>query len=279
MNIFMDVEFLDAWAEWALNDIEDRGDKPSPFLYLAHILAHCTSLKTLRMRVAELSGARSGWGAFALSHSFAVPIGHALTDSLSQWPCASLPLLKTLELDGFQYIGPLLRMAPNLESLQLCLSGGFSQFFNGDLVRSLRFVPKLRHLTYTPESLRLYTHSPHVVPHPTGDGDDNDADDIPATAGSDSELINALGSALTQLETLDLQTRFFGDEIYFCSPSEPLAADVSALYDCNDCISWFRLGFNRGDGSFQLFETPSASFLCVPTERPCYTARTHCFSR
>ncbi|KAF9509787.1 hypothetical protein BS47DRAFT_126787 [Hydnum rufescens UP504] len=232
VSIFMDVEFMDAWAEWAFAGMEDRGSKPSPYSCLAHILVHCAGLETLRIRVAELSGARSAWGKFALSHGFAIPIGRALADALSLWPRASLSRLKTLELDGFQCIGPLLRMSPNLESLRLCLSGGFPPFTNAELVRSLKFVPKLRHLEYTPESLRVHVLSSEIFP-PIGDDDD----DIPVGGGSNSELIKALGTALPELETLDLQTRFFGDDIYFCSSLESLdAGDLIEAMEHFNCL-------------------------------------------
>lgn len=210
----MDETFLDAWMIAAVAD-EQQYD--SPFLSLARILCKAPSIAALRIKIAEPSGSRSGWRKFGLASaggiSFATPLFAALPLLESGGTCrpakiSILPALKCLELDGFQDFEAVLRLTPNLDTLRLVISAGYSQHVNTELISSLRHVPKLRNLVYTPNTLRAQTER---------DGTGN---------GSRGVLLEIAG-LLPQLETLDLQTRHHRHSIYFCSSSEPIPPNVS----------------------------------------------------
>jgi hypothetical protein len=131
----MDGEFVDAWkigaakrqAHW-----EEHG--PTIFDSFAAVLSRTPALRTLRIRVAELTGQRSGWRKFALVQPFGIPIGPPLVEALHfSGSTVTLPQLQTLELDGFEDVAPLLRLTPNLDRLRVSLSAGFWQGMNGEV--------------------------------------------------------------------------------------------------------------------------------------------------
>jgi len=185
---------------------EHLHDAQSPYISLAHILSHANHLQALRIRVAEPSGARTAWRKFGLARAGGIIFGRALD---AVWP-TSLPKnvlsnLRILEMDGFQDVEPLVRLAPHLRYLRMALSAGYSQAVNDEIVRTLRCVPELRHLSYTPDTLRL-----------------TNADDNNSSVG----LLLAIGKSLPCLETLDLQTRYHRHSIYLCSSSQQLVQEV-----------------------------------------------------
>ncbi|KAF9520331.1 hypothetical protein BS47DRAFT_754093 [Hydnum rufescens UP504] len=135
LNIFMDGEFVDAWkigaarrqAHW-----EEHGS--NIFDSFAAVLSRTPALRTLRIRVAELTGQRSGWRKFALVQPFGIPIGPPLLEALHSADSAvTLPQLQTLELDGFEDVDPLLRLTPNLDRLCVSLSAGFWRGMNTEV--------------------------------------------------------------------------------------------------------------------------------------------------
>lgn len=225
----MDVEFLDGWMTAALTSTPHY---ESIFTSLATVLSRTPSLSSLRIRVAENSGTRSAWRRFALSKATGLPFGPAFQEALQNGGIGSfaLPMLHTLEMDGFEDISPILQLTPNLASLRLCLSAGFAQGSNLEFLEALKLVPNLRRLAYTPESLRLHGW--------TGVRDDDFA--FPEHGGIDMELehvevpessvefIKALGQALPRLESLDLFSRYFGgNDIFFCASAKSMEVEVS----------------------------------------------------
>lgn len=218
LNIFMDVEFLETWRAHAFRSVG------SETLYgvLLRILSQIPDISILRMRVAELHGVRSGWGKFAMSNrnngSYGIPIGRAIGDALCRVPMARMSSLKVLEMDGFQDIELLVRMAPNLESLSMCMSGGFAPYVNAELVWALLGAPNLRRLVYTPTSLDL---NEGVL------AETKSSDDVPDNGESMLRLLHVLGRLVPKLEELDLQTRAFDDTIEFRNRIHLIPAHVS----------------------------------------------------
>jgi hypothetical protein len=224
LNIFLDVEFLDVWRTWAFDNSIRAPKEPSPFFSLAEILSRSPLLKTLRIRVAELAGLRSAWTRSPKLRINSIPIGHAMEHALSSIPKFRLSSLGVLELDVFNDIEPLLCLAPNLDTLRLSMSFGFTQNVNQDLVDSLKHIPRLRELSYTAGSLRLTSFL-------SGIEQELEAWEDPLeNAGSDKEssveLLKAIGEALPHLEILDLQARQYGAAIRFISSAEPISPEV-----------------------------------------------------
>lgn len=206
MNLFMDEAFLEAWITFSA--VEHLHDAQSPYKPLAYTLAHATRLQALRIRVAEPLGARTAWRKFGLARAGGIVFGRALD---AVWPASiprnPLPNLRILELDGFQDVEPLVRLAPHLLHLRMALSAGYSQSVNDEIVSTLRCVPELRHFSYTPDTLRLTS---------VDDG----------SPSSSVGLLLAIGKTLPCLETLNLQTRYHRHSIYLCSSSQPLVQEV-----------------------------------------------------
>lgn len=215
----MDVEFLEAWRAHAF----DNHYIPKESLYgvLIGLLCQTPRIITLRMRVAEMLGVRSGWGKFAMSHRnngcYGIPIGRAIGEAIRTTGILSIPSLRSLEMDGFQDIELLVKLAPNLEALTMCMSGGFAPYVNAELVWALQGSPILKRLVYTPTSLDL---DASVLRLPAGKRE---------TSGSTLGLLEAIGRLVPHLEALDLQARTFDESVEFRSRIHLTPLDVSRL--------------------------------------------------
>jgi hypothetical protein len=197
----------------------------SLFLSLTKILSATPSLSAFRIRVAHLCGPESAWARTSLVRADGIPIGAALEHAFTLQKIAFvLPQLKTLELDAFSNIAPLLRLGPNLENLRVYMPSGFSQCTNADFVEALRCVPRLKTLVYSPESLRV-TSTIHEVQAAISE----DPEFVFEQSDYSAELVIAIAKALPLLEFLDLQTRFHGEDIVFSSSTESLTPEVSLL--------------------------------------------------
>jgi len=140
-------------------------------------------------------------------------MSHALEACLCRYPKFRLLCLERIELDGFEDVESLLRRTPNLETLRLQLSAGFSRRANVQLIQSLKYVPKVRELVYPADTLQLADMT-------SWDGDV----EVSEEKGGTAEMLTALGQTLPNLEILDLQTRWYTNrEIYFCSSSRPIS--------------------------------------------------------
>jgi len=199
---------------------------------LANILSKTPRLTKLRLTTSD----PSAWDAFPLMHAHGISIQKSLQHALhsSSLPPFTLPNLRKLELHGIEGIAPLLQLAPNLESLHLLLSAGFALGVNRELVEALDFVPNLKVLAYSPDTLRLQspTASPDANARTLNDdentgvnGNENMGSRLPPSRGS-ADLLIAISRKLPLLESLDLQTRWFGESTYFCSSSEPISPEV-----------------------------------------------------
>lgn len=210
----MDADFVLAWMN------------SSTFAAFADILSRTPGLQSLRILIAENTGMRSAWNKFGSSQAVGIPFGAAFEDACGLTVPFHLPMLTTLELDGFENIGPLLRLAPNLVTLHTRLTAGFSQKSNVELVDALKHVPNIKSLAYTPESLRMYSApvTREEDEYPQHGAADHDA---PIEIHESSlEFVVAVAKALPRLETLDLTSRAFGNDIHFCPVSEPIRAEV-----------------------------------------------------
>lgn len=226
LNIFMDVDFVLAWMN------------SSAFAALANILSRTPGLQSLRILVAENNGPRSAWRKFGSAQAVGIPFGAAFEEACGTTVPFHLPMLTNLELDGFENIASLLRIAPNLISLSTRLSTGFSQKSNVELTDALKFVSGLKSLAYTPESLRMYS-------APTSREEDEypqhgavDPDTLPLDIHESSlEFVMVVAKALPQLEVLDLTSRSFGSDVTFCSASEPIRPEVRDFCPCTPFAS------------------------------------------
>ncbi|KAF9519641.1 hypothetical protein BS47DRAFT_1336729 [Hydnum rufescens UP504] len=264
LDIFMDGDFLQAWRFWASVPFGCLREQKSPYETLVDILSRSPSLRALRMRVAEPSGIRSAWRKFTLSRAFGIPMDATLKPILENRDPFLLPVLNRLELDGFQDIESLLRLAPSLQVLHLSLSAGFSQTANTTLVTALRHAPSLRDLKYTPDSLRLNSGAEE-------DGNESLSEDtFHADNLSNVELVKALGIVLPKLRRLDLTNRWFGHGIYYSSTSEPISPDalVDALKSMPNLKSLALPSSVFSPKDFDLLRTP------IPIYRP-ENARQH----
>lgn len=216
-----------------------RGTGPprceSPFDGLAQILSRTPSLSAFRILIANLTGTRSAWSPLFAKSPFAIPISDALCRSKTH---ISLPNLAILELDGFSDIDRLLQAAPNLQRLRLRLSGGFPQYVNVELVRGLKYVPRLRELVYTPSTLRVRGETTlNAIDGLEGAGDTlwnfpGEAEDEISIADESRmrvELMHDIGSRVPLLQNLVLETRWYGRETKFCAPNEILSPIVSTF--------------------------------------------------
>lgn len=213
----MDGDFLAAFKALAFHPSASR----SPFLSLGKVLAQSSSITSLRIRVAESSGADSAWSRTNLVRIDGIPISKALKRTLP----ASLRLknLKNIELDGFSAIAPLLRIAPNLESLSVSQPSGFAQCTNEEFVDALSFVPRLRELVYTPESLRVTSTINDIQAAMEIDDEDESRVEVPVKeVDYSAELVREIGTVLPQLESLSLQVRWHGEEMVFPASEEPI---------------------------------------------------------
>lgn len=227
----MDVEFLEAWRAHAFSDSHYHKDRESLYEVLLGLLSRMSRITILRMRVAEISGVRSGWGKFAMSHRnngcYGIPVGRAMGEAMRTTGISLIPSLQSLEMDGFQDIELLVGLAPNLESLTMCMSGGFAPYVNAELVWALQGSPRLRRLIYTPTSLDLDANVLYS--------------DVPSAGkrekpGSALGLLEAIGRLAPRLEVLDLQTRAFDESIEFRSRIHLILPDVSLSLTTNDMV-------------------------------------------
>lgn len=234
----MDDKFLDAWRSWALiGPNSPIAGRKSIYVTLSNILARSPKLHSLRICVGETKCPRSA-SKLALCRATGLPFGPALTDAIkiSEQPALFLPSLRTLEMDGFEDIAGILQLAPNLVSLRACLSAGLSQRPNVDLIHALKYVPKLRELTYTPESLRVQNLvvKAEVIPveaeagtEATEEVEEVEEAEKPKVDESVLECVRVLGQLLPELERLDLQTKWFGNGTSGPSTNETVNAEVS----------------------------------------------------
>jgi hypothetical protein len=238
----MDVEFL-----VSMHLQEESGPQASGTCHhhshsichsLVNILSKTPLLTTLRLATSE----PSAWNAFPLMHAHGISINetfqqHAFSSS-SLRPRFTLPNLRTLSLHGIEGISPLLQLSPNLESLHLSLSAGYALGVNRELVRALEFVPKLKNLAYSPDTLRLYppASSSSVIVNAARETQTSTSGASGPRQGT-ADLLVAIGQKLPLLESLDLQTRWFSDSTYFCSSSEPISPEVRSPFSSPDFLA------------------------------------------
>ncbi|KAF8341645.1 uncharacterized protein EI90DRAFT_3034707 [Cantharellus anzutake] len=189
LNIFMDPEFIDSWKI------------PSLSYALIHILSQTPALHALRVLVAELTGQSSAWSRFSLA-------------------VTALPRF----IDALDDIEPLVLLAPNLEILRMNKSSGYEADANTHLVKSLANLPNIRELAYSPESLRMNEET--GVQAELEGLEVEDADGSTKKDDGSVGLIHAIALAAPSLETLNLQTRWYGEDIRFPESSEPISADA-----------------------------------------------------
>lgn len=224
VNIFVDAELLASLKTASLHP----GSIPSPFISLARVLSAAPFLRALRIRIAHSCGPESAWARTSLVRADGVPVGAALKRAfMAQNLESSLPQLTTIELDAFSDVAPLLRLAPNLENLRVYLPSGFAQCTNAEFVEALRLVPHLKTLVYSPESLRV-TSTIHEVQAAISE----DPDVVFEQSDYSAELLIAIAKVLPMLESLDLRTRFHGEELVFPAGAEFITPEVS-LYSCS----------------------------------------------
>ena len=166
-------------------------------------------------------GERSPWTHSFLIRPDGIPVGNVLKSALAH--VGKLRHLRSIRLDAFSDIAPLLRIAPNLECLSMRLPLGYVQYTNEEFVSALRYVPHLRQLAYSAESLRI-TQSERDEAGGLFD-DDLVSMGIRDESGS-ADLIAAIGKALPKLELLDLQSRWYGDEILFPNFADCIVPEV-----------------------------------------------------
>lgn len=147
-----------------------------------------------------------------------ISVGNELEASLRRGKI--LKRLKTIEFDALSDVSPLLRIAPNLETLRMNLPCGYAQYTNYQLITALQYVPKLRALTYSAESLRVGTFHRVRSLEPTAFAEMEESDEYWSV-----ELIKSIGRVAPALESLDLQSRWYGvgGEVLF-----PFCTDVVA---------------------------------------------------
>ena len=233
----MDVEFLVLMQSQEELTYKTACHSDSICHSLANILSKTPLLAKLHLATSD----PSAWDAFRvpLMHARGISIDQAFQHALhSSLPPFTLPNLRTLSLHGIEGIAPLLRLAPNLESLHLSLSAGYALDVNRELVEVLDFVPKLKHLAYSPDTLRLQPPPASTVIDPRAVNEDGDEGaNVNGNVGlgwsasprGTADLLMAIGKKLPLLESLDLQTRWFSKSTYFCSSSEPILPQVRVL--------------------------------------------------
>ena len=269
----MDVEFLDAWSRWDTSRL-------SVYHTFSRLLSAIPHVRCLRIRVAEISGVRSGWGKFSCVHDtiYGIRMGGRLEKAFDVYKPAQLRELVNLEIDGFRDIWPLLKLAPSLETLKMCLSGGFPQYVNVRLIQALRNVSTLKHLSYTPTTLRIRRGVHRAIPHEYFS--DEFVTEQEADRFASLELVLLLGKFLPHLETLDLQTRFFrGKEISFLAAEEliPLKVSYCGKFDfllfqeVDLCVSHIS-GSRRDDHGDEEPPVNQAPVICVHRRRFSCTA-------
>lgn len=222
--MFLDVDFFASLKTFAIRPPSSS----SPYNFLVAILRQAPSIIALRIRVAESTGERSPWIRSVLQRPDGIPVANILSPLLSMKKFKLLQL-KTLELDALSDIAPLLRITPNLEQLHLNLPNGFAAYTNSQFVEALQYVPKLMSLSYSAESLRS-----------TGFDEDEESDEIRVNGEVEDnerngELVAKIGEVLPHLEVLDLQSRWYGDEVAFPLAVESVESEVSSLQSIFNC--------------------------------------------
>lgn len=220
----MDVEFL-----VSMQLQEQSGHSSHSICHsLINILSKTPLLTTLRLATSD----PSAWNAFPLMHAHGISINEPFQHlAPSLCPPFTLPHLRTLSLHGIEGISPLLQLTPNLETLHLSLSAGYALAVNRELVQALEFTPKLKNLAYSPDTLRLYPPASSIAAINAArgsqtNGNANSGVSAQAPRRGTADLLVAIGQKLPLLESLDLQTRWFGESTFFCSSSEPISPEV-----------------------------------------------------
>ena len=225
----MDGDFLASFKASAMQYAAPQ----SVFFALSKVLAHSTSISALRVRVSESTGPNSAWSRTNILRVDGIPIARALVHSLPS--SLQLRSLKTIELDGFSGVAPLLRAAPNLETLRVSQPSGFAQYTNSEFVDALSFVPRLKELVYTPESLRVTSTWGEVQAAVFVDNEEETAEVAIAEVDYSAELLGEIGKALPVLESLSLQVRWHGDEMVF--PASEASMTCQALLEAGKHLS------------------------------------------
>lgn len=203
----MDDQFFEAWkGKSSENNV--RNTQKTPCDYLFTLLSRASRLEALRIQVAELHGERSAWRRFTLRRECCISMDKSMRPIIFSTKKFIANNLLRVELDGFQDIECLLCLAPNLVVLRLAASTGFSLDANKNLAKALKHVPHLQELTYSPESMGV---------------------DGSFGANPDVELLAAIAQHLPILETLDLQTRWFGYDINFAASLHPVDPQASSF--------------------------------------------------
>ena len=99
-------------------------------------------------------------------------------------------------------------------------------------MEALRLVPHLKTLVYSPESLRV-TSTIHEVQAAISEDPDVEFEQSDYSA----ELLFAIAKTLPMLESLDLRTRFHGEEIVFPASAEFITPEVSLYSRSRFCQS------------------------------------------
>lgn len=211
--LYLDSSFLHSWRTYL--DESSQGPTsffagPAIFITFARILSQTPHLRSLSFKVAESIGPSSVWRKFGSSPSsilslepiqeaFALPPSFHMSGPKER----SFPEMTALRVDGFEGLGPLLRMCPNLQVLDVLNSGGFDNTATEKLLRHIRSLPHLKSLAFSPNSIARATSENGESQHSAG-------------------LVKAIGKAVPSLERLSLQTRWLGYGVFLV----PLGAEA-----------------------------------------------------
>ncbi|KAF8312282.1 hypothetical protein DL93DRAFT_2082408 [Clavulina sp. PMI_390] len=221
----MDVDFL---LDFRAASKAPQSVTDSTIFSLARILSSTSHLSSLRIRVARSSGPDSAWIRSSRSIYTAtdgIPIGKALVRASKYFPI-SLPSLKSLEIDMLSDIAPILQAAPNLGYLRLYASGGYSQAVNKRLVESLKYVPQLEALVYSPESLKMTSDLEEAEAELAQEGHEGAQPLVQTNVDRSAELVGALGKVLPNIKSLDLRRRTHGEETEFTPCDNPISSQA-----------------------------------------------------
>ncbi|KAF8309365.1 hypothetical protein DL93DRAFT_1770947 [Clavulina sp. PMI_390] len=244
--LYLDSSFLSAWRTY----IDERSHLrssyftgPPIFITFARLLTSTPHLRSLSLKVAETVGPGSGWRKFGsvprsilsltpLEEAFSVPLFSSLGAPKSVASELLAPIVKHnrdlygggewklhemtyLRVDGFEGLGYLLHLCPNLQVLSALNSGGFDHAATTDFLSHLSDVPYLKSLAFSPSSVALPGINVQVG--------ELEFEVRQHTAA----LVKSIGQALPLLERLSLQTRWLGYDVFLV----PLGAEPEDLVD------------------------------------------------